>query len=220
MINHNFKPRVDPKDPTSSALNNSNLNNSGISGGSLNNSGIHDSKMDVRKMDPFEARKWIYEEFKPQKKQKLSLSAMDDRAKEEYLKNQVDGIGKLREQKKTLKEHLESLEDKLDETLFKMKEKKKNQDVRSPEELERKKALDEKFKEMKGLKEQATKLKEQFTSGGGFDKLKELENKKKEKEKSIKELQKQKDNLALLNAENKAACEGIQSSNETEVREG
>ena len=43
MINHNFKPRVDPKDPTSSALNNSNLNNSGISGGSLNNSGIHDS---------------------------------------------------------------------------------------------------------------------------------------------------------------------------------
>lgn len=224
MINHNYRPRVDPKDPKSTLPTGDGLNNSGMSrGGSANNSmemdssGIMDSRTNIKGLEKLEARKWIYEEFKPQKPKKISLGTMDDKTKEMYLNTQTQGITKLRDQKKTLKEHLDILEDKLDETLFKMKEKKKAQEGKTEEELARKKELDIKFSQMKQLQKQASELKEQFTGGGGFDKLKDLENKKKALSKNIKELEIQVDSLTKKNIDNTNRCEEILGRNDTEV---
>lgn len=179
MINHNFRPKIDPKD----------------GGLGLEMSDVSMSpkqRKEVGKpMGKLETRHWVYDEFKPKKKQKINLSKLNDRQKEAYWTSQEAALTKLRSHYQNLRDHLETLEDKLDDTLAKMKDKEKVDNKVKKQERRRKAEIDEKFKEIRTLQHQAEKLKEEFTGGSGFDKLKELENTKELKAKKVTELTKQ-----------------------------
>jgi hypothetical protein len=91
-------------------------------------------KMHLPGQSKTDLKKKIYKEFSTQKKKKITLTTMDDAAKEKYLANQVATLEKLRAHKLNLREHLDMLEDKLDDTLIKMKEKKKAENKDTQEE--------------------------------------------------------------------------------------
>ena len=209
LINHNYKPRLDPKDPTSAPVapgtgqpapqapgspgpngSTNPLNNSTMSSPSLGTLKFHDPSM-----NKLELRKKIYEEFKFQKKEKVSLVAMDDATKETYLKSQEEAIVSLRSHRLQLRDHLETLEDKLDDTLARIREKKREENKVNPDEDRRRKEMDEKVVVLRELKEEAKGLKDQFVGGSGFDKLKELENKFAMKAKKVKGLKVEVKNL-------------------------
>lgn len=209
MVNHNYKPALDPK-----------------------LSGLAVAERPERSMSPAQAkvagtpltkqgmRKWLYEEFKPQHKHKISLAAMTDLQKEAYLAVQVAALGKLKTHRETLRDHLEQLEDKMDETLAKMREKKQAEEKVSPEEKQRKHEMDEKFKEIRKLQVEAEKLKEEFTGGSGFDKLKELENTKGMRTKHIAELKQEVDKLEKNNEKREQRLLEIEEKNKEEVSSG
>ena len=211
LVNHNYKPRVDPKDPNSK-LDTSNLT---LGMSHLENSQVSE-KMHFPGQSKTDLKKKIYKEFSSQKKRKVTLQTMDDAAKERYLQEQEATLDKLRSHKLNLREHLDLLEDKLDDTLVKMKEKKKAENKDTVEEKNRKLEMDEKFKEIKKFQSEANELKEAFTGGSGFDKLKALENVKKEKSKNVKRLEKEIRDLREANQQREAGLKEIEDKNRKE----
>lgn len=210
-MNHNYKPRVDPKDPKTQ------LDMSQLSTGSqaLETSQVSD-KMHLPGQSKTDLKKKIYKEFSTQKKKKITLTTMDDAAKEKYLANQVATLEKLRAHKLNLREHLDMLEDKLDDTLIKMKEKKKAENKDTQEEKKRKEEMDVKFKEIKRLQLAASKLKEAFTGGSGFDKLKELENTKLLKKANTEKLEKEIKEVMTNNQRREVQLREIEEKNKEE----
>lgn len=206
MLNHNHKTVLDPK-ATGLAVpehpeRSMSPSQAKVTGTELSKQGL---------------RKWLYEEFKPKHKQKVSLAAMSDQEKEKYLEVQVAALTKLRAHKDSLRDHLEILEDKMDETLAKMREKKNTEEKQSPEEKARKAVMDEKFKEIRRLQVETDKLKEEFAGGSGFDKLKELESNKSMLSKRIAELQKQVQNIEHNNEKRELRLLEIEEKNREEV---
>lgn len=230
LVNHNFKPKIDPKDPASAAVLPPNGqptgqppgaggqspapiggNPSGLTSPSTATLKFHDPNM-----NKLELRKKIYEEFKYQKKEKVALTTMDDYTKESYLKSQDEAITTLRSHRLQLRDHLETLEDKLDDTLARIREKKREDNRVNPDEERRKKEMDEKMVVIKDLKEEAGKLKEQFVGGSGFDKLKELENKFAMKAKHVKKLKVEVKNLKENIDKKEVAVHEIEARNKDE----
>lgn len=203
VINHNYRHKVDPKE-------------SGIIMAEEKPSPAQ-MKATGQQMSKSQLRKWVYEEFKPQKNKKMSLKTMSDLQKSGYLANQQSSLTKLQAHRESLRDHLEILEDKLDDTLAKMREKQKTDKKVSKEERERKAAMDEKFNQMRALQAKADKLKEAFTGGSAFDKLKDLENVKGLKTKRVAQLKKEVDSLQENNEARQNKLEEIEQKNAEEV---
>lgn len=219
MINHNFKPKVDPKEVN---LNGSFIDVRGNSPGKKLNSSMHmDESSAMEKSNltqsKYELKKKIYEEFKSQKKTKVSLLKMNDKKKEEYLKEQEANIAKLREHKLNLRDHLDLLEDKLDDTLAKMKEKEKKDNKKSPEELELTEKIEVQFRKIVKLQKESVELKKRFNGENGFDKLKALENSCGALKKNIAKLEKEVSGMAKLNEEAELNIKKIVEENKQEV---
>lgn len=205
VINHNCTEKVDAKSASLGA---------GRIEGSISPRQRLESGNPMSKL---ETRQWVYDEFKPKKKEKISLSKLNDRQKAAYLSTQRSALEKLRIHHNTLTDQLEALEDKVDDTVIKLKEKQAKDKKISKEEKKRKAELDVQFQKIRKLQQETEALKEKSIGGSAFDKLKELENTKSFKTKRVEELQKETESINEANKKRELKLKEIDKKNKEEV---
>ena len=176
-----------------------------------------ESRISVHGLSKLEARKWIYEEFKPVKVQKLVLSDLNDYEKESYLKVQNSNINMLRDQRRNLKGQLDVLEDRLDEVWHNFKERNKKTGGPTEEELRHREEIKPEVVKLNHLQKTVKSLKMEFNGNSGFDVLKGLENTIRLKTKNVKHLEAQ---ILSMNSKvdsTEKSIQNMEKSNREEV---
>lgn len=208
MINHNYSPR-----PAESKMaSTEDLQASRIESGLLSA-----SQAKMQSMTKLEARRWLYEEFKPAKPKKLTLKEMNDYEKEAFCAAQTTTITLLADQRRKIKEHLDHLEDKLDDMWQDFKERRRRELGPSEEEVARKEEMKPMIRQLKELQALSQKLKLDFGQGASFDRLKHLESTKKTKEAAIALLQKHAAELKKALADQQSEVDRVERANAEEV---